>query len=145
MNISATIGLRFGGPGSGRHPEFKDVVDKNYENDVPKEGLSHIEYKTVPAQWIENQNMEPMTVTVKKWERRIDKEEKLPALIVAPQGQLGKKDYFLMDGHHRLEALGNKGHDAVRVGIMHPKDGYGWQRHVDINTRSIWYELEKKK
>jgi hypothetical protein len=147
--------LRAGGPGSGCHgencgrpPKFQDVIDKKYLRAGEKAGYenvkqqfqnSTIEYKTVDSASIERQNTDLTQSAVARWEKKINDGKDIPAFVVAPKEHGG---YFLLDGHHRLEALGKD--QPVRIAVLQPKVGWHWTRHVSMRTREIWMDLERE-
>lgn len=154
MNLAVTISLFGGGPGSGCHGpncgrpggsdvNFVDDIPSYYKKEAPPEFFRYTDtvFDTLDLSNVEVQHQDLVTQSVRKWQRAISRGKKVPALVVAPNPKGG---YFLLDGNHRAVALEDSRSSQVRVAILKPKEGFSWVRKVNINTRSVWFELEKK-
>jgi hypothetical protein len=155
MNLAATIwaygtseGVEKAWNTRGRGRKQPNPIDRNFRQEfgrfADKVGLKEVDPAAEGA-GIDTQNAYIQPRAVQKWRKVFQSGGRVPPVLLAPtSARSGGRLYMVLDGHHRLAAAKSLGIKPKFISAE-PKTGHHWERHVSLDTRAVWPELEKDK
>jgi hypothetical protein len=113
---------------------FVDAPASYYAEERRPDLFEHasVAYKTVSVNSLSAMpGTKQLEKDLSKWEQKLDAGEVLPAIITTPSA-------MILDGHHRVKVLKNRGASFVRIGELRPHSGYRFEIGQDaVSSRTI--------